>query len=107
VRIRSGSCSVCPDPTCPVREGTFAVAYHWLAILREAYTMNGTPRSDAVLTGTASLEEMVETFGVRILGPVADGIPAAWDDGRVMCALPNIDTPWPDAHVVQFERRTQ
>jgi hypothetical protein len=44
-------CPVCPDPTCPVRSGTFAQAYHHIAMLREAYEMNGDPKSDTVLMG--------------------------------------------------------
>lgn len=50
---RPGYCPVCPDPTCPVRQNTFAEAYHWLDMLHEAYDANGTPKSDAVLMGLA------------------------------------------------------
>jgi hypothetical protein len=63
---RPGTCPVCPDPTCPVRDGTFAMAYHWLEMLHEAYDVNGTPRSDAVLMGVASLQELVDLHGVII-----------------------------------------
>ena len=48
---RPGACPVCPDPTCPVREGTFASAYHAIDMVRDAYRMNGTPRSDRTLMG--------------------------------------------------------
>lgn len=50
-------CGVCLDPTCPIRPGTFAQAYHWLAMLREAYVMNGTPRTDEELMGIARKEK--------------------------------------------------
>lgn len=77
---RPGYCPVCPDPTCPVREGSIASAYHALEMLREAYRMNGTPRTDAELMGLAR--------------PVPEvmRIPPA-----------NESTPWPDADVVMFD----
>jgi hypothetical protein len=72
-------------------------------MLREAYATNGTPKSDAVLTGTATLQEQVDTGGVLIGEPV-DLNPV----GEYNCVYPNDPrtglptVPWPDTQVVEF-----
>jgi hypothetical protein len=65
-----------PGLIVPGARGDVRHAYHWLGMLREAYTLNGTPRTDDVLMGLARPE--------------------------FQCVLWNDDDDWVDAHCVEF-----